>query len=97
MNDKVIQPTELENLRNWLSTVRLGEVTPSLKVNGPQHLTAVLVVDVGQPLKQVRLTSEQVLEMSSKMKKAAKELLGSNYTLRVTADNTHGIHWVSVG
>ena len=86
---------ELTDLQNWLSTLQIG-VKPSLKVNGSHYPTALLVVDLGQPLKQIRLTSEQSSELGQRLRRTARELLGRDANIRVSADNSHGIHWASV-
>lgn len=86
---------ELDDLRRWLGTIEIG-VKPSLKINGSHHPTAILVVDLGQPLKQIRLTSEQSSELGQRLRRTARELLGRDASIRVSADNSHGIHWASV-
>jgi hypothetical protein len=87
---------ELNDLKNWLSTLQLGAAKPTVKVNGSYHPTAVVVVDLGQPLKQVRLNSEQSGELGQRLRRTAREVLGRDAAIRVSADNSHGIHWASV-
>ena len=86
---------ELKELETWLATLQIG-VKPSIKVNGPYHPTALLVVDLGQPLKQVRLNSEQSGELGQRLRRTARELLGRDASIRISADNSHGIHWASL-
>jgi hypothetical protein len=86
---------ELTDLKNWLSTLAIG-VAPSVKVNGPHCPTALVVVDLGQPLKQIRLTSEQSTELGQRLRRTAREIIGRDASIRVSADNSHGIHWASV-
>jgi len=86
---------ELKELETWLETLQIG-VKPTLKVNGVHHPTALVVVDLGQPVKQIRLTSEQSGELGQRLRRTARELLGRDVNIRVSADNSHGIHWVSV-
>lgn len=85
---------ELSSLKEWLATVEIG-VKPSVIVNGPYHPTALVVVDLGQPIKQIRLNSDQVNELVQRLKRVGKEVLGRDVNIRVSADNSHGIHWAS--
>jgi len=86
---------ELTDLKDWLATVEIG-VKISVKVNGPHHPTALLAVDLGQPLKQIRLNAEQTTELHQRLRRTAREILGKDGPIRVSADNSHGIHWASV-
>ena len=85
---------ELVQLKNWLNTLNLG-INPTVHVN-PQYNGAMVVVDVGQPIKQVRLNGEQITELSQRLKRTVKEIIGKDASIRVSADNGHGIHWASV-
>lgn len=87
---------ELEGLRSWLSALELGAVRPTVHVNGHHHPTALVVVDLGSPLKQVRLNSEQSGELGQRLRRVAKEVLGREANIRVSADNSNGIHWAWV-
>lgn len=87
--------TELADLRSWLTTLQIG-VSPSLKVNGSHFPMAVVTVDLGQPLKQIRLTSEQSNELGQRLKRAAREVIGKDVQIRVSTDNSHGIHYAQV-
>ena len=87
---------ELDGLRNWLASLELGAIRPTVKVNGPYHPTAIVTVDLGQPVKQVRLNSEQSSELGQRLRRTAREILGRDATIRISADNSHGIHWASV-
>jgi hypothetical protein len=93
---KPASTAELNDLKNWLSTLELGAAKPSVKVNGSHYPTALVVVDLGQPLKQVRLNSEQSSELGQRLRRTARELLGRDASIRVSADNSHGIHWASI-
>ena len=86
---------ELKELEGWLAKLQIG-VKPTVKVNGSHHPTAILVVDLGQPLKQIRLNSEQSGELGQRLRRTAREVLGRDVAIRVSADNSHGIHWASV-
>ncbi len=86
---------ELKELEGWLASLQIG-IKPSVKVNGSHYPTALLVVDLGQPLKQIRLNSEQSGELGQRLRRTARELLGRDVAIRVSADNSHGIHWASL-
>jgi hypothetical protein len=92
---KATSTAELSELQNWLDSLEIG-VKPSVKVNGSYHPTAILVVDLGQPVKQIRLTSEQTNELGQRLRRTAREILGREASIRVSVDNNHGIHWASV-
>lgn len=87
---------ELKDLETWLATLSLGSAKPSVKVNGSHYPTAVVVVDLGQPLKQVRLNSEQSSELGARLRRTAREVIGRDASIRVSTDNGHGIVWASV-
>lgn len=87
---------ELDGLRTWLASLELGAIRPTVKVNGPYHPTAIITIDLGQPVKQVRLNSEQSSELGQRLRRTAREILGRDATIRISADNSHGIHWASV-
>lgn len=82
-------------LRGFLDTLTVG-VTPSIHVNGISHPTAVVTVDFGAPLQPVRLTQEQVQELMARMRKATKDLFGSEINVRVSSDHHNGVFWSSV-
>ena len=86
---------ELADLNDWLANLQIG-VKPSVKVNGPYFPTAILVVDLGQPVKQIRLSAEQSSELGQRLRRTAREILGRDTAIRVSVDNGHGIHWASV-
>lgn len=84
------------DLRSYLATLDVG-VTPSVHINGHQYPHAVICVDFGQPLKQVRLNPEEYAEMSERLRNLAKTHVGQNAVIRVHSDNPRGIHWAAVG
>lgn len=86
---------ELNSLIEWTSKLEIG-VPVSVKVNGTSHPTALVVVDLGAPLKQVRLTNEQVAELHHRLRKVGKEILNRDVQVRASADHQNGIHWASV-
>lgn len=86
---------ELTALIDWTKGLKIG-VPVTVKVNGSQHPTALVVVDLGSPLKQTRLTNEQVAELHHRLRKVGKEILNREVQVRATADHPNGIHWASV-
>ena len=44
---------ELTSMIEWLNSIKIG-VPITVQVNGPHYPTALVVIDLGQPLKQVR-------------------------------------------
>ena len=87
---------EINDLKTWLAGIELGAVRPSVHVNGHQHPSALVVVDIGSPLKPVRLSSDQLAELGQRLRRVAKEVLNRDANVRVSADHSHGIHWVSL-
>lgn len=70
--------------------------TPVIHVNGKEHPTAVVVVDFGAPLTQVKLTPEQNQELAGKLRKFARELVNKDANLRISSDNYLGlVFWAS--
>lgn len=86
---------ELNALIDWTKNLKIG-VNVSVKVNGHQNPTALVVVDLGSPLKQTRLTNEQVAELHQRLRRVGKEILNRDVQIRATADHPNGIHWASV-
>jgi hypothetical protein len=87
---------ELNDLKNWLATQNIGLTREAVHVNGHQHPSAIVSVDLGQMLKQARLTQDQSYELAQRLRRVAKEVLGKDVNIRVGVDNSHGIHWASV-
>ena len=79
-------------LRTWLSELNLG-VLPTVHVNGSQHPTAVITVDFGSPIPSIRLTGEQMQELSSRLRRLTKELVREDANIRIHSDNQNGVHW----
>jgi hypothetical protein len=85
-----------QEVRKFLTTLEV-EVAPHLHINGPHFNTAVLVVDFGTPLKPIKLTGEQTQDLTARMRKLTRELLGSrDVTIRVNNDYHNGIYWTSI-
>lgn len=89
------QRNELNSLIEWTSQLEIG-VNVSVKVNGSQHPTALVVVDLGSPLKQIRLTNDQVSELHHRLRKVGREIMNRDVQIRATADHQNGIHWASL-
>jgi hypothetical protein len=83
------------DLENFLAGLELAN-KPVIHVNGKEHPTAVVVVDFGSPLTQVKLTPEQNQELAGKLRKFARELVNKDANLRISSDNYLGlIFWAS--
>lgn len=94
---KAAETVALNALKEWLASLDLGGVSPSVHVNGHQFaLTSILTVDLGQPIRQVRLTADQSHMLGEHMKAAAREILGREANVRVHTDNSRGITWASL-
>lgn len=87
---------DVAELTEWFGTLSLP-ITPSIKINGPLHPTAVIAVDFGAPLNPVRLTSEQVQDLSGRLRKLTRDLYSQEVNVRVSSDSQNGVFWSSVG
>lgn len=84
------------DLETFLSSLDL-HVKPSIRVNGKEHPTALVVVDFGAPLDSVRLNSEQSQELATRLRKFARELINKDVNVRVSSDNYLGVvYWASI-
>lgn len=87
----------LDALLAWLGELDLNGVKPDVHVNGHQFTaTAIVTVDLGQPLKPTRLTAEQSHALGEHLRAAAKEVLGRDAPVRVHNDTPRGIVWASL-
>jgi hypothetical protein len=68
-------------------------VKPTVHVNGPSSDAAIIVVDFGSPLVQVRLNSEQSGELAARLRRLTKEFYQGEVNVRIGVDNQNGIHW----
>lgn len=82
------QSTRIE-LENFLANLELAH-TPVIHVNGREHPTAVVVVDFGAPLTQVKLSPEQNQELAGKLRKFAREFV-KDANVRISSDNYLGL------
>jgi len=79
----------------FLSTIEIG-VKPTLHVNGPQHPSAILTVDLGQPLQAVKLKPEVSQELVSRMRRLTRDVVGKDVPVSIETDNPRGILWASL-
>lgn len=86
---------EFDDFKLWLAS--MGAATaPTLHVNGTSYGSAVLTVDFGTPLQKYEITPEQNAELVSRMRKATRDLYGSDVNVRVSNDSSNGVWWASV-
>lgn len=91
----VISDTDTVDLKTWLSTLELGGKNP-VHVNGHHYPTAIVTVDLGQPVKGFKLTSDQSNELNQRLKKLTREVIGKDVSIRVNSDSSNGIYWTTV-
>lgn len=86
----------LSDFRTWLT--ELGQpATPTVHVNGILHGNVVLVVDFGVPLAGVKLTPENIADLTVKMKAIVVDMaLPKVVSPRVHSDSQNGIWWASL-
>lgn len=97
MTDKRRQKriVELEDFRLWLTGL---DSKPILHINGPNYPTAVITVDFGTPLEDVKLSPELAGDLVNRMRTATKTLCrDKEANARVQSDNSNGIWWSSIG
>lgn len=92
---KVISDVDSVDLKTWLANLEIGGKNP-VHINGHHHPTAIVTVDLGQPVKGSKLTSDQSNELNQRLKKLTKEILNKDVAIRVNSDNSNGIYWTSV-
>ena len=91
----VISDTDTVDLKTWLSNLELGGKN-SVHINGHYHPTAIVTVDLGQPAKGFKLTSDQSNELNQRLKKLTREVIGKDVSIRVNSDTSNGIYWSTV-
>lgn len=82
-------------LQNYLNSLELG-VNPVIHVNGHSFPMALVTVDFGSPLKHVKLSPDQAGELTDRLKRLAREVLGREANVRVSHDGPNGVYWASV-
>ena len=89
-------PTSRIELEDFLDSLDLPN-KPTIHVNGREHPTAVVVVDFGAPLQQVRLTSAQNIDLGSRLRRYTKDILNKDFNIRVASDNYAGVvYWSNI-
>lgn len=86
---------EFEDFKVWLAGLG-APGTPTLHINGPTYSTAVIAVDFGTPLQEFKITPEQNAELVTRMRKAVRDLCGSEVNPRISTDNGNGVWWASL-
>jgi hypothetical protein len=83
------------DLENFLNDLQL-HVKPAIHVNGKDHPTALVVVDFGAPLQQVKLSTEQSQDLTAKLRKFARDVAVKDANIRISSDNYLGlVFWAS--
>lgn len=92
LNDPEAIADFVRPLRDLVDSFGL-HVTASIHVNGPSTDAAIIVVDFGSPIAQVRLNSEQSGELAARLRRLTKEFYQGEVNVRVGVDNQNGVHW----
>lgn len=94
---KVIRKTvNPKNLEDWIASQRFS-INATVHINGPSNEAAILTVDFGAPITNgVKMSSEQVNELTDLMKRTAGEFYSDNAGIRVSFDPSNGIYWASL-
>lgn len=82
-------------LRDWLDSLGL-EVKPSIHINGHVFTSALVAVDFGSPIRQVKLSPDQSAELNDRLRLLARDVLGRDANIRVSHDGPNGMYWASV-
>jgi hypothetical protein len=81
--------------RSWIDSQGFP-VVPSIKVNGPNHPTAVIAVDFGSPVVPLRLSNDQVENIAYWLKDLTQLIYATQVNVRVSHDGSNGVFWASV-
>lgn len=82
-------------LTTFLSGLNIG-VKPTFHVNGSQFLTAVVTVDLGEPLKSVKLTADQDQTLTGLLRHLATDITGrTEGRITIHRDHHRGIYWAN--
>lgn len=82
-------------LLTYMATLDL-EVTPSIHINGRSYPFALVTLDIGQPLKPNKITTEQHAEIVARMRNLGRSISGTE-NIRVSFDGSNGVFWAYVG
>lgn len=87
---------ELDDFKTWLASL---EGRPILHVNGAGYTSAVLTVDFGAPLQEVKIDQDVSGELTTRMRAATRSLCrGNDANIRIQTDTSNGmIWWTSIG
>jgi hypothetical protein len=89
-------PASRIDLEDFLDSLNLPNKA-TIHVNGREHPTAVVVVDFGAPLQQVRLTSAQNIDLGGRIRRYTKDVLNKDIYIRIASDNYAGVvYWSTV-
>lgn len=91
---KARKSADTSSLQSFIDT--LGVIRPSIHVNGTNHPTAVVTIDLGAPLNPTRLSQEQAQELIARLRKLTREFYKDEVNIRVSSDHHNGIFWSSV-
>ena len=87
---------DLVDFKTWLDSLELG-INPTIHVNGVDYTACVLTVDFGTPLKGIKLTQEQSLELSTRMRSLTKTVINRvDAKVGISTDHFNGIWWTNV-
>lgn len=81
--------------RSWLDSQGFA-VNPTIKVNGPNHPSAVITVDFGSPVVPVRLSNEATENVAYWLKDLTQLFYTNPVNVRVTHDPQNGVFWATV-
>lgn len=83
---------DLTPMKAFLASLDVG-VTPTLHVNGHSYSTAIVTVDFGSPLTPIKLTQEQTQDLTDRLRRLARDIIGRDANVRVSHDSSNGIFW----
>lgn len=86
---------DVKDLEDYLTSLEL-HVKPTIHINGHMHPTAILTVDFGTPLKPIKISNDQIVEMTGKMKKLTREVLGKDVNISVMPDQANGVFYAKL-
>lgn len=86
---------EVVEFRKWLAALDLG-IIPTVHVNGAPFTNCILAVDFGNPLKGIKFTPEQSVELVTRIRGATKSILDRDIKISVMSDHANGVWWTSV-
>jgi len=97
-----VPPTRLQRAKSLPSVVALSSYaarlpTPAtLHVNGPNHPTAIITLDFGQPLNFERPERAEAEELAARLRRAAADIMEMpEQKIHFDMDHAHGVWWAS--